>query len=99
MEVPLLVFLIALNAVFAMADRLHSEVDQVGSAEQFDDREQHDRLRDDRTHAERNRCDERQRAEPVPEHTHQTAAPPVGERPADHEEHARPRNHDEDHRG
>ena len=87
------------HRVAPVPNRLDPQVDEVRRTGELDDREQDERLRHDRADADRDRDDQGEHPERVAEHAEETAQAAERDRPADHEEHARPRDHDQRQRG
>src|SRR4029453_9809992 len=85
------------RGIRSMSDRLDAEVHEVERAGELDDREDHDRLGDERADPERDRRDEGHHAERVADDAEQAAQAPERERPPDHEQHARTGDDDEHH--
>jgi hypothetical protein len=79
----------------AMPDGLDAEEDDVGGAEELDDREGHDRLLEQRAEAEGDQHRDHDGAEDVADDAQEPADPAERERAADREEHARPGDDDE----
>ena len=78
----------------SMAHRLHPEIDEVGRADELDRGEHDDRPRHDCADSGGDCRNLHDNAQFVADHGRQAGSPPERDPSADHEEHARPRNHD-----